>query len=72
DYRDILCELDTPTLMLFGEHDALIRSATKDNINNCFIETHVLESCGHAPFVNRSAEIIGTVTKFSKRYGIQI
>ena len=64
DFRNVLSKLKTPTLMFFGERDHLIRLETVNNINNNFIETHVLNRCGHLPFINQSKQMLEITNQF--------
>ncbi|MEZ5100263.1 MAG: alpha/beta hydrolase [Thermoleophilia bacterium] len=62
-------ELDPPTLVLWGAHDPYIGAAWAARQRDAFprAEVHVLDGCGHWPFVDEPERVAGLLGSFLAR-----
>lgn len=69
DARDLLADIDLPTLILNGDRDVICLPGASDymaqRITSC--EHVILHGCGHAPFLTRGPEFDPLLAEFSRR-----
>lgn len=65
DLQDNLKEIKIPTLVIWGENDTTIPIENMEYFRGIpFVKTHIMEGCGHVPFVENPLEFYKIVKKF--------
>lgn len=66
DYRDVLPEIDIPTLICWGRYDALLPVSGAGHLQGHIPDSEVVifEESGHCPFIEESESFNRTVTEF--------
>ena len=65
DLQDNLKEIKIPTLVIWGENDTTIPVENIEYFRGIpFVKTHIMEDCGHVPFVENPLEFYKIVKKF--------
>jgi pimeloyl-ACP methyl ester carboxylesterase len=61
--------LNVPTLILWGEHDALIPSSTASRLHRLIkgSQLKIIPQCGHLPALEKPAEMVSHVTNFLQK-----
>jgi non-heme chloroperoxidase len=69
DYRDVLPEIDVPTLVCWGRHDGLLPVSGAGHLGEHIpgAEVVIFEDSGHCPFIEESARFNDTVRDFVAR-----
>lgn len=67
DLRGSLAHIGQPTLLLHGEHDALMPLAAARWLSDALPDARleVLPACGHAPFLSRPADCAASILRFA-------
>jgi pimeloyl-[acyl-carrier protein] methyl ester esterase len=66
DQRKDFSRLNTPTLILLGEKDALINRRIENELRTLRSNLHVnvLKNCGHAPFISDPQQTVSIINTF--------
>jgi 2-hydroxy-6-oxonona-2,4-dienedioate hydrolase len=65
DLQDNLKEIKIPTLVIWGENDTTIPVENIEYFRDIpFVKTHIIEGCGHVPFVENPIEFYKIAKKF--------
>jgi 2-hydroxy-6-oxonona-2,4-dienedioate hydrolase len=65
DLQDNLKEIKIPTLVIWGENDTTIPVENIEYFRDIpFVKTHIMEGCGHVPFVENPIEFYKIAKKF--------
>lgn len=66
DYRDMLADIDIPTLICWGRHDALLPVSGASHLHEGISGSQlvIFEESGHCPFIEESETFNQTVTEF--------
>tara|TARA_B100001996_G_scaffold135884_1_gene103452 strand:- start:214 stop:948 length:735 start_codon:yes stop_codon:yes gene_type:complete len=66
DQRNQFMKMETPSNIILGQNDALIKPKIKNQMEALNPNTHcvVVENCGHAPFISKPTETYNLVKKF--------
>ena len=65
-----IAKLEAPTLILWGEHDALIPVSTADRFHHLIrgSQLKIIRQCGHLPALEKPAELVPHVLNFLKNH----
>jgi non-heme chloroperoxidase len=66
DYRDVLADIDIPTLICWGRHDALLPVSGATHLHEGIHGSQlvIFQESGHCPFIEESETFNRTVTEF--------
>jgi len=66
DYRDVLADIDIPTLICWGRHDALLPVSGASHLHDGIHGSQlvIFEESGHCPFIEESEMFNRTITEF--------
>jgi pimeloyl-ACP methyl ester carboxylesterase len=65
DLQDNLREIKIPTLVIWGKEDNTIPVENIEYFRDIpFVKTHIMDDCGHVPFVEKPLEFYKIVKEF--------
>jgi pimeloyl-ACP methyl ester carboxylesterase len=69
DYRETVKSIDTPALILWGRHDAILPASGADDLKQRIPHAEVVmfEDSGHCPFLEETDKFNGVVNEFMAR-----
>jgi pimeloyl-ACP methyl ester carboxylesterase len=69
DYRETVKSIDIPTLILWGDHDAILPASGADDLKQRIPHAEVVmfEDSGHCPFLEETEKFNGAVNEFMGR-----